>query len=206
VLHGLDAWQIYTGPVWEGAAHWAYDRWMHVKVFVHGGRAALFVDGDTVVQIVGQLRGPNVAGEIGLLSGTGARFANVIVRPEVENAPTLTATLVSAERDSTPPTVVHTWRVSAPFTESTLGNLAELTRLPVDGGWKTLDIEERGIANLARLAGNVPPGGTFFSSARLTSIGTASPIIVAEIEMASSVVNGSVASLRYYIEERLWLL
>jgi hypothetical protein len=124
----------------------------------------------------------------------------------VENAPTLTATLVSAERDSTPPTVVHTWRVSAPFTESTLGNLAELTRLPVDGGWKTLDIEERGIANLARLAGNVPPGGTFFSSARLTSIGTASPIIVAEIEMASTVVNGSVASLRYYIEERLWLL
>src|SRR5215471_7303394 len=82
VLHGLYAWQIYAGPAWEGAAHWSYDRWMHATLVVRGARAELFVDGDSAVQLVGQLRGPNGAGEIGFLSGTGARFANVVVRPD----------------------------------------------------------------------------------------------------------------------------
>jgi len=92
VLHGLYAWQIYAGPAWEGAAHWTYDRWMHVRLFVRGSRAELFVDGDSAVQIVGRLRGPNGAGEIGLLSGTGARFANVVVRPGAGIAPDATGT------------------------------------------------------------------------------------------------------------------
>src|SRR6476661_6823126 len=50
VLHGLYAWQIYAGPAWESTAHWTYDRWMHVKLLVRGGRAELFVDGDRAVQ------------------------------------------------------------------------------------------------------------------------------------------------------------
>src|SRR3954465_8909712 len=84
VLHGLYAWQIYAGPAWEGAAHWTYERWMHVKLILRESRAELFVDGDSAVQVVGQLRGPKDAGEIGLLSGNGARFANVVVRTNVD--------------------------------------------------------------------------------------------------------------------------
>ena len=170
VLHGLYAWQIYAGPAWEGAAHWTYDRWMHVRLLVRGTRAELFVDGDSAVQIVEGLRGPNGAGEIGLLSGTGARFANVVVRPGASIASeTATPPPIRAVRDSTPATIVRSWRVSAPFPESALGSLTELTAVPGGGSWNMLDVEERGIANLARLAGNGDGRNTVVAAATLIS-------------------------------------
>ena len=153
VLHGLYAWQIYAGPAWEGTAHWTYDRWMHVKLIVRNARADLFVDGDSAVQIVRQLRGPTGPGEIGFLSGNGARFANLVVRMDSAAAPTMTPTLAGAP-DSTPATVIRSWRVSSPFPESTLVKLTQLITLPGDGTWREVGVEERGIANLARLAGN----------------------------------------------------
>ena len=83
VLHGLYAWQIYAGPAWEATARWTYDRWMHVKLVVSGTRAELYVDGDdSPVQVIPRLRGPEGAGEVGVLAGPGAaRFANFVVRP-----------------------------------------------------------------------------------------------------------------------------
>src|SRR5262249_21374755 len=150
VLHGQWAWQIYSGPKWEGAIRWTYDHWMHVKLLVRGSRAELFVDGDSAVQVIGQLRGPNGAGEIGILSGNGARFANVVVRPDAQTPDDMMATPQATVGDSTPATVVRSWRVSAPFSESTLVNLTNLTAVPGGGAWTVLRIEERGIANLAR--------------------------------------------------------
>ena len=169
VLHGQWAWQIYAGPQWEGATRWTYDHWMHVKLLVRGCRAKLFVDGDSAVQVIEQLRGPGGAGEIGVLSGNGARFANVVVRPDAETAEDMTTTLQAAVRDTTPATVVRSWRVSTPFSESTLGNLANLTAVPGDGAWTVLRIEERGIANLARLAGTGDGRNTVVAAVTLTS-------------------------------------
>jgi hypothetical protein len=148
VTHGLYAWQIYAGPAWEGTARWSYDRWMHAKLVVRDARADLFIDGDTAVQIVRQLRGPSGAGEIGLLSGNGARFANVVVRTDVEAVADKTPMMPQAH-DSTPATIVSSWRVSSPFPES--APATDDRRL---APWHRLEVEERGIANLARLAGN----------------------------------------------------
>ena len=167
VLHGLYAWQIYAGPTWEGTAHWTYDRWMHVKLVVRDARAELFVDGDSAVQVVRQLRGPDGSGEIGLLSGNGARFANVVVRVD-SAAPNTTPTLAGAP-DSTPTTTVRSWRVSSPFPESTLVSLTQLVTVPGAGAWHVLGVEERGIANLARLAGNGNGRNTVIAAVTLTS-------------------------------------
>jgi hypothetical protein len=168
VLHGLYAWQIYAGPAWEGAAHWTYDRWMHVKLVVRDSRAELFVDGDSAVQLVEQLRGPNGVGEIGLLSGSGARFANVVVRTDagavLEERPT-----VPDVHDSTPATIVRSWRVSSPSPESTLARLTQLADPPGVGAWHVLGVEHRGIANLARLAGIVDGCNTVFAALTLTA-------------------------------------
>lgn len=170
VQHGLYAWQIYAGPAWEGTAHWTYDRWMHVRLVVRGSRAELFVDGDSAVQVIGRLRGPDGPGEIGLLSGAGARFANVVLRPEAGHVTDLTATgPVPNERDSTPLSVVRSWRVSTPFAESTVGNINELTAVPEGGAWNVLGVEERGIANLARLAGSGDGRNTVVAAITLTS-------------------------------------
>lgn len=168
VLHDLYAWQIYAGPAWEGSGHWTYDRWMHVKLLVSGSRAELFVDGDSAAQVVKQLRGPTGAGEIGLLSGTGARFANVVVHSEAETAD-MPTTLMAAVRDTTPATIVRSWRVSAPFPESTLGGLTELHAVPGGSAWNVLGVEERGIANLARLAGNGDGRNTVVAAVTVTS-------------------------------------
>jgi len=169
VVHGLYAWQIYAGPAWESTAHWTYDRWMHVKLFVRGGRAELFVDGDSAVQVVQQLRGPNGAGEIGLLSGNGARFANVVVRSDQVSPMEIATNLTTVARDSTPATVVRSWRVSASFPESTLVSLTVLKAVPGEGAWTALGVEERGIANLARLAGNGDGRNTVVAAVTLTS-------------------------------------
>ena len=166
VLHGLYAWQIYAGPAWEATARWTYDRWMHVKLLVSGTRAELYVDGDSAVQIVPRLRGPQGAGEVGLLSGNGARFANVVVRP---GAPSLSTAAPPAVRDSTPATIVRRWRVSTPFAESLMPGVANLSNVPGLTTWTTLDTEERGIANLARLAGNGNGRNTVVAAVTITS-------------------------------------
>jgi hypothetical protein len=166
VLHGLYAWQIYAGPTWEATARWTYDRWMHVKLVVSGTRAELYVDGDSAVQVISRLRGPQGAGEIGVLSGNGARFANFVVRPD--RAPPL-AGAPPAVRDSTPATIVRTWRVSTPFAESLMTGVADVAAAPALTTWTTLDTEERGIANLARLAGNGSGRNTVVAAVTITS-------------------------------------
>ncbi len=166
VLHGLFAWQIYAGPKWEATARWTYDRWMHVKLVVSGTRAELYVDGDSVVQIVPRLRGPQGAGEIGVISGNGARFTNFVVRPDRSTPPAGAPPVV---RDSTPATIVRTWRVSAPFAESLLTGVADPSKIPGLETSNTLDTEERGIANLARLAGNGSGHNTVVAAVTITS-------------------------------------
>jgi hypothetical protein len=153
VLHGLYAWQIYAGPSWEATARWTFDRWMHVKLVVSGTRAELYVDGDSAVQVIPRMHGPQGAGEVGFVVAPGAaRFANLVVRPE--RAPPLAAVAPPAIPDSTPTTIVRTWRVSTPCAESVMTGVADLAAAPGPARWDTLGVEERGIANLARLAGN----------------------------------------------------
>jgi len=167
VLHGLYAWQIYAGPAWEAKARWTYDRWMHVKLVVSGPRAALYVDGDSAVQVIPQLRGPEGAGEVGILAAPGAaRFANLVVRPEP--APPLPSAPPVA-RDSVSTTIVRTWRVSTPFAESLMTGGARVPAVPSPATWATLPVEERGIANLARLAGNGSGCNTVVAAVTITS-------------------------------------
>ena len=170
VLHDLYAWQIYAGPAWEGTAHWTYDRWMHIKLVVSGSRAELYVDGDTAVQVIPHLRGPEGQGEVGFVVAPGAvHIANVVVRPE---GATSTAVLAPVARDSTPATIIRSWRVSTPFAESLLVRRNELDAVPGTagaGGWTVLNVEDRGIANLARLAGIANGHNTVVAAVTLTA-------------------------------------
>jgi hypothetical protein len=74
-----------------------------------------------------------------------------------------------AIRDSTPATIVRTWRVSAPFAESLVKGVSELEAVPGAATWTTLDTEERGIANLARLTGNASGHNTVVAAITITS-------------------------------------
>src|SRR6185436_10928419 len=118
VLHGLYAWQIYAGPNWEATARWTYDRWMHVKLVVSGTRAERYVDGDSAVQVIPRLRGPEGAGEVDVRAGAGG-FPNCVVRPAdaaslAGTAPAEPNSTLPSVTDSRPAGIVRTWRVSTP--------------------------------------------------------------------------------------------
>ncbi len=167
VLHGMWAWQIYAGPLWEATVKWTYDRWMHVKLVVSGPRAELYVDGDSAaVLVIPRLRGPAGPGEVGILGAPGARYANFVVRPAGARA---MAAAPPARPDSTPATIVRTWRVSTPFAESLLTGVADLAVVPGPSTWDTLDIEERGIANIGRLTGIGNGKNTVVAAVTITS-------------------------------------
>lgn len=167
VLHGLYAWQIYAGKPWEGSARWTFERWMHVKLEVVDKRAELYVDGESV-QVIPRLRGPEGSGEVGFVVAPGAaRFANLVVRTE-RGEPRLVGE-PNVARDTTPTDVVRSWRVSAPFDEKLTASVADLRWPPGTTTWATLDVEERGIANLARLAGNGGGRNTVVAAVTITS-------------------------------------
>lgn len=50
-----------------------------------------------------------------------------------------------------------------------MSNLTQLAAVPGGGAWNSLDVEERGIANLARLTGNGDGRNTVVAAATLTS-------------------------------------
>jgi len=166
VFHGLYGWQIYIGPAYNSPSKWSYEKWMHVKLVVSGTRAEVTV-GDNATQVIPLLRGAQRAGEIGFIVGPGsAHFANLEMRPD--NVASLTSMPIQV-RDSTPATIIRSWRVSAPFAESSVANATTLANVPVGGSWSALDIEERGIANLARLAGNGDGKNTVIAGVTLTA-------------------------------------
>src|SRR6185503_11019727 len=93
VYQGQSAWQLYHGPGGTAAVPFEPGAWTHVRVVLSGRRAALFV-GDMAqpVLAVPRLGHEPRAGGIALRSfvpaGTAgtehaARFASVVVRPEV---------------------------------------------------------------------------------------------------------------------------
>jgi hypothetical protein len=167
VLHGLYGWQIYTGPAYNAPLQLTFDQWMHVKLVVSGTRAEVYVGADTVSQVIPLLRGSERAGEVGLIVGPGsAHFANLVIRSD--NAARLTAAPRQV-RDSTPATIVRSWRVSTPFAESAVAGATQLAKVPGLGSWSTLGVEERGIANLARLAGNADGRNTVIAAITLTT-------------------------------------
>jgi hypothetical protein len=167
VLHGLYAWQIYAGQIWEATARWTYDRWMHVKLVVSGTRAELYVDGESAVQVIPRLRGPEGAGEVGIIAGPGAaRFANFVVRPGGRAVPRRHASRRPrrhARRHRAHLARLHAVRRVA---DDRRGGLAAV---PGPATWNTLCVEERGIANLAPLAGNGNGRDTVVAAVTITS-------------------------------------
>jgi hypothetical protein len=124
------------------------DRWVHVRVFVHGARLELSVDGKTVV--FPHLIGPAAAGAVGLTSSAApAHFANFVMK-RGENPPPEGGD--GAPEAATPTGVVARWRVSTTFAEKRLDSLGDLDPASWhDLTWDSLEPGTRGIANLAML-------------------------------------------------------
>lgn len=148
VFNGLWGWQIYSGPRFTQQVTIVPDRWVHVRVVVHGQRLELSVDGKTVV--FPQMIRPAAAGAVGFnVSLSPAHFANFVMtrgeNPSPEGGD-------GAPAVATPVGVVTRWRVSTTFAEKRLDSLGDLDPASWhDLTWDSLEPSTRGIANLAML-------------------------------------------------------
>ena len=169
VFNGLAGWQIYTSPRFGGALEIPSDRWMRVRVAFQDARGEVQVDGSPPLPLPHLVRDP-VRGSIGLLgSGAPVWFANVVVR-SADEGPVAFEGGAGPGPDPVPDGAVARWRVSSPFPEARVEELAPLGADADDGlTWTSLDAGVRGIANLARVARRSDEDNTVFAAVTLTS-------------------------------------
>ena len=176
VWQNSSAWQLHHGPGGTAATGFDPGVWTHVRVVMQGQRAAIFVkDMTTPALIVPRLARDPQAGHIALggflpadVPGEGAvaRFANVVVRPEISYdfaaAPGQKAPGASPAAASTAPgvapagTIVTTWSVSRSFVPKDEA-VPTLPGPDVTGEFTKLDAEPDGLLQLHRHV-TVPQG------------------------------------------------
>lgn len=111
-FHGVDAWQIYSGPGITSAAMIPTDRWVHVKIEVLGTQARVFLDNTPEpVLVVGDLKRGKSRGGLGLSTTADGNscFSNFSFRSDAPLGfppPPLV--------DETPG-CVRNWELSRPF-------------------------------------------------------------------------------------------
>jgi len=149
-FHHLSAWQILYGPRYAAQLSYRFDEWMHVKIVVSGDEADIYVDSEKPVLHVGDLMRDPQRGAVAISSFFApARFANVSIDANAR------VELVgeAAPLDPLEQGAVMEWEISSPFDSKTLDGVDKLTSNQMhDLEWRTLAIEENGIANIARVA------------------------------------------------------
>ena len=158
-FNGAGSWQLYYGEGYNNAHVLPFDRWLHIKLLISGSRGEVYFDDEkTPVLYMHALKRPVAAGMIELQSGgdRSVRFANFSYTPmdpvALQNPPKAPPVL--------PATVIRSWQVSDPFSEALV---KDKTSLPTPAlHWQNFPTDERGIADLSRLAGAAPGRNTVF--------------------------------------------
>lgn len=144
-IFGLqEAWQLYAGAGYNGAAELPLNRWVHVEVVVAGRTARVRLDGAAAPQLtVTDLKRPWASGRVGVWGRFGAaNFSNVsatAASPAPVSAPA-TPTIAPL------PGAVTRWALSP----TDKAPVEPADRLPAVASWEAVEAEPSGILNLAR--------------------------------------------------------
>ena len=176
VWQNRSGWQLYHGPGGTAATPFEPGAWTHVRVVVQGRQAAIFVkDMTTPALLVPRLAREPKAGHIALggflpadVPGKGpiARFANVVVRPDVTfdfaaaaamppatiGAPVLPTDSTAARAQ----TIVRAWSVSRAFVPTDAA-IPALPAASLTGEFTRLETAPDGLLELHRHIA-IPPG------------------------------------------------
>lgn len=138
-----EAWQLYVGEGYNGAAELPLNRWVHLKIEIQGRTARVYVDRALEPQLtVTDLKRPWARGRVGLWGRSGAaNFSNVTATAAPGALPPEAPALAA------PPGVLTRWALGP----ATKADPAPMTRLPAVGGrWEEVRAESTGIVNIAR--------------------------------------------------------
>jgi hypothetical protein len=160
VWQGRSAWQLYHGPGGTAAIAFQPGVWTKGRIVLQGEHAALFL-GDMArpALLVPKLARESQAGFVSLGSfvpagspgsGPSAKFANVVLRPDVVEFDFKAAIAAQQAAAPTPAAsnarVVTAWEVSSPLTLKADSEAA----LPDADGFKRLETEPSGLLQLYR--------------------------------------------------------
>lgn len=150
---GRGQWQLYHGPRATAAARFDGSRWVHVRIVVQDGQAAVFVGrGPEPRLVVDRLRTGNGEGHVAFWGNRPgadrpaftAALADIVVRPGVVGHD-----FGAAEPASAPAGVVERWSVSTVFRPE--GDRVEAIPADVEEGpWITVEAEPSGLVALDR--------------------------------------------------------
>ena len=154
VFNGLAGWQLYFGPQFSAPTPYLDGQWNHVKIVVSGQRADIYVNSDTPVLHIPELKLPISSGAIALTSFLEpVHYANVSVTPMDD--PVIIGT--SPEPEVLVENAIPRWSISSVFEGTRLFSKMTLDTDDTKGlTWQTLGVEGRGYANIGRVAARLP--------------------------------------------------
>lgn len=181
-------WQLYGE--FSATAEWPRNEWSHVRLEVAGSRMELYLDrAEEPVLVVPRLRAESTSGTVGFWSRVnfendtwGAAISNLEIRPAATRAP------LSPPAEP-PPGVIRAWRIAGPFAAEPG---AVTTLPPRNAEWRTIGVEESGLANLNRAIGRAGRG-RFTAFARQVLVAAEAGPVPMEIGYSDEVtvfVNG----------------
>ena len=148
LLNGLSAWQLYSGEGFTAAAEIPTNRWVHLKMVIHGDQAEVYLDGATEPSLqVEDLKGRAAGGAIGLWGFRGAvHFANFRYTAATRGVADVPQTPVKVA-----PGIIQRWLLSPSFVwgealPEALPTAAEMRDL----AWMPIESESSGIVNVSR--------------------------------------------------------
>lgn len=151
-FNGLAGWQLYHSPRFSVPTEYRFDSWIPVKLVVKDRKMDVYIDSDTPVLHVANLLGPDAAGSVNF---GGARqnfhFSNV----RITNDDSVETTGEAADPVALPDNLIQEFSVaSSTVADAAVEAVTELDRRLLEGQvWQTLEIDESGAANLAKVAG-----------------------------------------------------
>ena len=161
--NGDGAWQLYYGDGFGNPQKIPFDRWLHIKMLVKDSMAEVYFDDEKEpVLFIKKLYRPIASGMISLENvwPVAARYA------DFKYTATDDVTLKSKPKPATPlpANVFTTWQVSSPFDEKLLTGKAALPDVnTLNLNWQSFSTDDRGVADLSKLAGTQPGKNTVFA-------------------------------------------
>jgi len=152
VFNGLASWQLYYGEGYGQPVNYVFKEWMHVRIVLSGQSGEVYImNMEEPALIINSMKRKLQGGKIGVEAGNFAqgRFANFqytqLEKPELKGR-------IHTPEDPVYGTVLS-WEVSNPVLYERIKDKLILENDFINGlQWTTLESENSGITNLARLS------------------------------------------------------
>lgn len=161
VINGASAWQLYYGEGYAAPVEYRYNEWIHVRVIYAGSQAEVYIDSDTPVLRILNLKRTDPGGAIGVSAAdfSAVHFANfkyTALADAYAFSPVAKPEFAAG--------TIESWNVSDPFDEQLLAGKTRLVREHTMGrSWTPLAAEATGITNLAKAAVGTETKNTVFA-------------------------------------------